>query len=137
MNNDFFNGPKQDEVMKGIIMKGISNSSEALKTDEQEMFEAIVKAGDVELLSADDIKNTYGDSFWKGEDIANIKKSIDALIKKGEEDYLEEDEFNELEKAMNAVHGLERKAIAVPFRDGHIYKEIFVDPSLKKEETED
>ena len=134
MDNSFFERPKQDEVMKGRILKGISNASEVLKTDEQVAFEDLVTKGQVEVVSMDDIKETYGDTFWKGEDVKAVEGNIEALIKKGEDEFLEEGEWEQLEKAMSDVNSLERKAIAVPFNGGHTYREIYVKPATSEEQ---
>ena len=133
MDSNFFNQPKNDEVMKDRILKGMSNATDLLKSDVQNELEDLVKKGEVEVVSMDDIKETYGNQFWKGEDVSAIEDNIEALIKKGEDEFLEEDEWNALEKAMADIKLLEKKAIAVPFRDGHTYREVYVQ---KAESTE-
>ncbi len=137
MDSTFFDQPKHDEVMKGRIMKGISNASEVLKSDAQVEFEELVSKGEVEVVSLDDIKETHGNQFWKGEDVTLIEENIEALIKKGEDDFLESEEWTALQKAMDDIKTLERKAIAVPFNGGHAYREVYVRAVAEEAAAED
>ena len=131
MDSKFFEKPKQDEVMKSIIAGNISNASEVLKSDSQTQFEDLVRKGEVEVVSMDDIKETHGNQFWKGEDVAVIEGNIEKLIKKGEDDFLEEGEWTALQKAMDDIAALERKAVAVPSNGGHEYREVFVNKATE------
>lgn len=133
-DKDFFAQPKQEDIIKGNVINGISNAHEVLKTDTDLKIEEEVQKGEVEVISMDDVKESHGNVFWKGEDVAAINAKCESVIEKGEKDFLGEGEWADLEKAMDSIKELERKAIAVPFRGGHIYREIFVRPIEKKED---
>lgn len=129
MDSNFFNQPKQDEIMKGIIAGNFSNANEVLKSESEIEFEDLVAKGEVEVVSMEDIKESYQNRFWKGEDIAAIETAMEALIKKGEEEFLEQEEWEQLEKAMEDIKSLERKAVAVQVNGGHSYREVYVQAS--------
>ena len=82
----------------------------------------------------EDVKESYNNVFYKGEDIHSMGENLDTLIEKGENEYLEQDEFDALLKGLDDYKQLERKAIAVPKGEGHTYREIYVMPT---EEVED
>ena len=121
-------GREADDVYMANIIKGnITNADEVLKSDAEVNFEEEIKKGEVEVLTMEDVKESYNNQFWKGEDIATVEANIETVIKKGEEEYLEEDEFDELEKAMEDFNSLERKAVvAVQKGNAQSYREIYV-----------
>lgn len=121
-------GREKDDVHMANIIKGnITNADEVLKSDAEVAFEEEIKKGEVEVLTMEDVKESYNNQFWKGEDIATVEANIETVIKKGEEEYLEEDEFDELEKAMEDFNSLERKAVvAVQKGNAQSYREIYV-----------
>lgn len=120
-------GRERDDVYMANIIKGnIVNADEVLKSDAEVTFEESIRKGEVEVLTMDDIKESYNNTFYKGEDIATVEANIDALIQKGSEHYLEEEEFELLEKAMYDFSRLDRKAVAVQSGGTQKYREIFV-----------
>jgi len=135
---DFINnGVKFDESQAEIIKANISNSDEVLKSEQEVSLEEAVTKGEVDVISIDDINETYNNEFYKSEDVKKIEANMDALIEKGESDHLTEEEFAELEKAMADIKKLERKAIAVPKGDTHTYREVYVMAQEEGEEGEE
>jgi len=128
MENILNGGQKQDARAMDIIKGNISNADDVLKSEKELSLEESIRKGDVEVISMDDLKESYNNTFYKGEDIDTMGKNLDILIEKGESEYLEEDEFEALEKGLADYRALERKAIATPRGEGVAYKEVYVMP---------
>jgi len=127
---------KNDMHMANIIKGNITNADEVLKSEKEVQFEESIRKGEIEVVSMEDIKDTYNNTFYKGEDVAKVEASVEALIKKGEDNFLEEEEFESLEKAISELNILERKAVSIQKGDGKSYREIYVMPIQSVEEED-
>lgn len=126
-----------EQDMMDIIKGNIHNADEVLKSNDEVNLENAIHKGEVEVISMEDIKETYGDRFWKGEDVAQVEKNIESLIQKGENEFLEEEEFDALTKAMEDINTLDRKAVAMKRGNAIVYKEIFVQKAAEGTPAED
>ncbi len=126
MNSEFFNRDKFDTINKNIIATKFSNSTDVLKSEKVQSFEEGIRKGEIDVVSMEDIQNTYGGTFYKGEDIDQFENNLEELIKKGQESYLTEDEWNTLSKGREDVDSLLKKAIIVPKGSTQEYKEVYV-----------
>jgi hypothetical protein len=123
---DIFNRPKIDEFQKGLIAKSF-----AIEKSEQEIeFENQISKGEIDVVSADDLKESFGGVFYKAEDVAKLENQIDTLIEKGQKEYLEEEEFNVLEKSTKDFSKLEQVALVTPKG----YVKVFVQKQEQEEQ---
>lgn len=119
-------GTGYEDIQKAHILSGFTNVDEVLKSEHQEQFEDSIKKGEVDVISQDDIRDTYSDTFFKGEDVRKFEDELEGLIKKGEDNYLTEDEWEYLAKGRADVEALERKAVAIEKGGRTEYHEVFV-----------
>jgi len=109
--------PKFDEIQKGHI----ASNFESVKSDEQVAFETSIQKGEVEVVSVDDLKESYGSKFFKSEDVNAFENQLESLIKKGQDSALEEAEWDFLEKGRTDMDALEAVAVATPKGYARVY----------------
>ena len=126
MNSEFFDREKFGVINSNNIADKFTNKADMLKSNKTESFEDGVRKGEVDVVSLEDINNTFGGTFYKGEDVDSLENSLEDLIKKGQDTYLTEDEWSTLSKGREDVDSLLRKAIIVPNGKTQVYKEVYV-----------
>ncbi len=135
MNQEFLDrAEKIDELQKAHIMGNFANSDQVLKSEDQLDFEDKVKKGEVEVITLEDVKEDYGDKYFLKSDIDKFEDDLEVLIKKGEEEFLTEEEWDALSKGRADIEKLEAKAIAVQKGDKSGYLEVLVIPQEDAEE---
>jgi len=134
MSKDILTGIRQDEIQKAIIANHFSNKDEVLKSDEQISFEDEVRKGVVEVVTLDEIKEDYNDQMWLKKDLQEIENNAEALIQKGEKDYLTQDEWDNLKETGEKINALERKAVAIQKGQKVDYIEVFVEPTTDEDD---
>lgn len=125
---------KFDELQKSIIAGNISNKEEMLKSDTQVEFEDKIRKGEVEVITQEDVKETYGDNFYLRGDIEAVENKIEETITKGEEDFIEQEEWDAIQTTRNQLEGLVSKAIVIQKGDKTSYLEIFVKAEAENED---
>ncbi|MAT11561.1 MAG: hypothetical protein CMM02_11190 [Rhodopirellula sp.] len=126
MNSEFFNRDKFAVINSNNIAKKFTNSEDMLKSAKVDSFEDGIRKGEIDVITMEDIQNTFGGTFYKGEDIDTLENNLEELITKGQESYLTEDEWNTLSKGREDVDSLLKKAIIVPKGNTQEYKEVYV-----------
>ena len=102
------------EAIKANIYKSFTNAEEVTMSDGQRAFQDDIVKGEVEVVSQDDLKETYGNRFYFKKGVDELNTRLEELIKKGEDESISEDEFAFLESNLEATEGLILKAMAVP-----------------------
>ena len=126
MNSEFFNRDKFAVINSNNIAKKFTNSEDMLKSAKVDSFQDGIRKGEIDVITMEDIQNTFGGTFYKGEDIDTLENNLEELITKGQESYLTEDEWNTLSKGREDVDSLLKKAIIVPKGNTQEYKEVYV-----------
>ena len=106
MNSEFFNRDKFAVINSNNIAKKFTNSEDMLKSAKVDSFEDGIRKGEIDVITMEDIQNTFGGTFYKGEDIDTLENNLEELITKGQESYLTEDEWNTLSKGREDVDSL-------------------------------
>jgi len=135
MKAEFLNrDANYEDIQKGIIASNFTNTNEILKSEQVLKFEEDIKKGNVDVITNDDLKEDYDNKYYTAKDVSKFEGELDALINKGETDFLTDEEYESLEKGRADIDGLERKAVA--FRKGEVdgYVEIFVSSKPEGEE---
>lgn len=137
MNQDFLNrDANYEDLQKGIIASNFENADEILKSEHELKFEDDIRKGEVDVITTDDLKEDYSDEYYTAKDVAKFESELDSLIKKGEEDFITEEEYDSLVNGRADIDDLERKAVAFKKGDVDGYVEIFVSPTLEGENEE-
>ena len=129
MNNEHINGTGYEDLQKAQIMSQFNNSSEILKSEHQLEFEESINKGEIEVISLEDVTESYNDTFFAKSDIDKFEGQLEELIKKGEDEYLDESEYEALVDGRNDVDSLLCKAVAL---DNGGYAEVYVRPASKE-----
>lgn len=123
------------EAIKANIYKSFTNAEEVTMSDEVRAFQDDIVKGDVEVVTQDDLRETYGNKYFMKGNVDELNGRLETLIKKGEDSSISEEEFSFLEANLEATDGLILKAMAVPTA-GNSQKYIPVYVSVS-EEVED
>lgn len=127
----------QSEIVKGNIVRNFKNVDEVLKSEDERAFEESINKGDVDVVTQDDLKDTFDDKYFTKGDIEKFDANIDALIKKGEDSAISEEEYDFIVKSIAERESLIEKALVVQVGEKQKYYPIFVQKSEVSEEAED
>lgn len=123
------------QMISDNIMKSMTNKEEVFKTEEQENFEKSIKTGGVEVITMDDVNESYGGKYFQKSDVDKVNAQIDELIVKGETDNISEEEYNFIEGNLEASKELVLKALVIPQAgEGQKYIPVYVAPITASEE---
>lgn len=134
MNQAFLNREvSYEDLQKGIIASNFENTDDILKSEQELKFIDDIRKGEVDVITTEDLKEDFNDKYYTASGIAKCEQAMEALIKKGEDDHLTEEEYESLTKGREDIDRLERKAVAIKKGDVDGYAEIFVEPKSEDE----
>lgn len=107
MDSTILLGKNSAEEIGAAILKSFTNADDIVKSEAQAKLEKAISEGSLKVVSTTDIEKNYGGIFYTPEAVAKFKNNLDATIQKGETDFLEAEEFVELEKAQADYDSLE------------------------------
>ena len=117
--------------LRSNIMKGFSNVDDLhhpnANSENQERIQKAIEKEELDVISKADVENDFGGKYVPEDGYKKFVEGIEDMIKKGEEDNLTSEEFEELEKAISDRDALVKKVV----QDGKYKTIIFV-----KEEQE-
>ena len=120
------------EAIKSNIYKSITNKEEVTMSDEARAFHDDIQKGEVEVITREDLRETYGDRFFAKGNVDELNARLEGLIKKGEEESISEDEYEFLTANLEATEGLILKAMPVASEGAQKYVPVYV--AIAKEE---
>lgn len=133
---DILQGGNSAETIAKNILKGFSNVDEIVKSEEQASLEKAISEGNLKVVTESSIDENYGGKFYTKENIAKAQAEVDALIVKGETDFLTEEEFAFVKSTQEDISSLEE--VIVKGDDGaEILGRVFVQEEKSVEETEE
>lgn len=118
MENGILNGGNSASAIAKSILKGFTNLDEVVKTKEQERIEKAISDGSIKVVTVEDIKKEYGGIYVTPANYSKMESDLNATLKKGEDDHLEEEEFDALEKAQKEFDSLEEVIVKGNSEDG-------------------
>jgi hypothetical protein len=123
-----------EDFGKSIIADRFSNRNEVLIPDSIREFNDSVEKGEVDILTKSELEGDFSGQVMYKENYEKLGFALDNLVKKGEDDYLTDEEFNALEKGLEDYKGLIRKALPV-VKDGTndvlTHVEVYVAPTAE------